>query len=81
MHYLYVIQSPCGRRVYVGQTSDLRRRMSEHQAMVKHRGWRLVYYEAYRETADAVRRERRLKHHGAGWRELKKRLMHSLKII
>ena len=49
--------------------------------MVKHRGWRLVYYEAYRETADAVRRKRRLKHHGAGWRELKKRLMHSLKMI
>ena len=37
--------------------------------------------EAYASAKDARRRERRLKQHGSGKVELKKRLQHSLKLV
>jgi predicted GIY-YIG superfamily endonuclease len=36
--------------------------------------WELVYYEAFPIKALALERERKLKHHGRGLLELKKRL-------
>ena len=57
----------------------LRRRMREHRN--EHRDWRLVYYEAYASERDARLRERRLKHHGSGKAELKKRLRDSLQPV
>jgi predicted GIY-YIG superfamily endonuclease len=60
-----------------GFTPDLRRRMREHRH--EHRGWLVYYYcEAYASEKDARLREQRLKHHGSGKVELKKRLQHSL---
>ena len=76
MYYVYMLQSPKADDVYIGFTPDLRRRMREHRS--EHRNWRLIYYEAYASEEDARRRERRLKHHGSGKAELKKRLISSL---
>ena len=78
MFYVYLLQGAGGEDIYIGYTNDLRRRFKEHQALPKHIGWKLVYYEAYRSEFDARERERRLKHHGSGAVELKKRLEHSL---
>ena len=36
--------------------------------------WKLVYYEAYEQKSDALRREKKLKHHARGLIELKKRI-------
>jgi hypothetical protein len=52
---------------------------AKHQSTA-HPGWRLIYYEAYLKESDARNRERRLKHHGSGIVELKKRLQGSLGI-
>lgn len=41
--------------------------------------WKLIYYEAYRDKKDALVREQKLKHHGKGFAELKKRFVYSLK--
>ena len=50
MYYVYVLKSLAG-RVYIGYTTDLTRRMKEHQgkrsAYTKNDEWHLVYYEAY----------------------------------
>lgn len=70
MHYTYVLQSETDRGLYIGYTANLRRRLKEHQVglafATSYRGpWRLIYYEAYLEEADARGREEFLKS-GAG---------------
>lgn len=84
MFYVYIIQNDISRELYIGYTSDLRRRVVEHNKLGKKHTtrkegvWSVVYYEAYKSQADAVQRELRLKKHGSGKRELYKRLTQSL---
>jgi len=78
VYYIYLLQSPKADDIYIGFTPDLRRRMREHRS--EHPHWNLIYYEAYASEKDARLRERRLKHHGSGKVELKKRLQHSFQL-
>ncbi len=83
MFYVYVLQSETDAGWYIGFSTDLRRRLKEHQAgksfATSYRGpWRLIYYEAYLEEADALGREKYLKS-GGGRRFLKAQLKHHLK--
>jgi predicted GIY-YIG superfamily endonuclease len=78
MCYVYLLQSPKAEDIYSGFTPDLRRRMREHR--IEHPDWKLVYYEVYASEKDARLREPRLKHHGSGKVELKKRLQHSFEL-
>ena len=82
MCYVYVLQSESDEGFYIGFSTDLRRRLKEHQAgksfATSYRGrWRLIYYEAYLEEADALGREKYLKS-GGGRRFLKAQLKHQL---
>ena len=66
MFTTYVLRSTTTRRLYTGSTSDLARRLQQHNADVsastKHRGpWELVHQETFASLAEAVRRERYLK--------------------
>lgn len=79
MHYVYLIYSTRLSEFYIGQTSDLKKRFESHNqanniATKDGVPWRLVYYEAFPTKGDAIRRERRLKHHGKGLSELKRRI-------
>ena len=84
MHYVYVIQHDRTKEIYVGYTTDIKARLRTHNARgekstTRTAGtWRIVYLEIYRSEQDARNREQRLKHHGSGLRELKKRITHSL---
>ena len=86
MYYIYVLfneKADSEKKFYLGYTNDLRRRVAEHnQGMsqwTKRFGpWRLIYYEAYASMEDAMDRERKLKSHGKGIQELKKRLRKSI---
>jgi len=54
MFYVYVLQSESDDGLYIGFSTDLRRRLKEHRAgaafATSYRGpWRLIYYEAYLE--------------------------------
>ena len=78
MFYVYVLRSKADSGFYIGYTNNLRIGLKEHRAgrsfATAHRGpWKLVYYEAYIEHADALGRERYLKS-GAGRRFLKAQL-------
>src|SRR5438552_16642669 len=79
MYYVYILQSPKADDIYIGSSTDLRSRMRKHRS--EHRDWRLIYYEAYASEKDARRREKRLKQHGSGKVELKKRLQHRLNLV
>ena len=69
--------------MYVGYTSDLQRRLKEHNQnesnyTKKYGPWELVYCEGYKSEKDAHSREQSLKLHAQGLRRLKERLRYSL---
>ena len=69
--------------IYIGSTNDLHKRLREHnngksRSTKRYIPWELVYYEAYISEVDAREREKKLKHHGKGLAELKKRIKNSL---
>jgi len=79
MHYVYLLYSRKKSRFYIGETSDLRRRLSEHNegktfSTRTDRPWEVVYYEAYVSKQAALVRERRLKQYGKGLAQLKNRI-------
>jgi GIY-YIG catalytic domain/Phage integrase, N-terminal SAM-like domain len=52
MFYVYMLQSESDDGLYIGRTTDLRRRLKAHQSgesfATSYRGpWKLIYYEAY----------------------------------
>jgi putative endonuclease len=58
MFYVYVLHSARDNGFYIGYSTDLKRRLSEHKRgasfATKSRGpWKLIYYEAYTEREDA----------------------------
>jgi len=82
MFYVYILRSESDDGFYIGFSTDLRRRMKEHQEgksfATSYRGpWRLIYYEAYLEEQDAIGREKFLKS-GGGRRFLMAQPKHSL---
>ncbi len=77
MFYTYILKSLAQDRYYYGLTSDLNRRIKEHNSgRVKstkaRRPWKLHYYEAYRTRSAAQRRERFFKKR-SGYRWLRAR--------
>ena len=80
MFYVYMLKSPKTGQIYVGFTGDLKRRFAEHQKLQRHKGWRLIYYEAYSDHDDAAERERKLKSYGSSLQKLKTRLHRSLNL-
>ena len=84
MFFTYVIQSKKDGRFYTGSTSDLRKRLNEHNTgkvrSTKSRGpFVLIYYEACLDKQDALAREKYLKS-GMGKRYLKNRLKRFLSL-
>ncbi|MBI4128915.1 MAG: GIY-YIG nuclease family protein [Parcubacteria group bacterium] len=78
MEYVYVLQSQKDRMLYVGWTTDLRRRIEKHNSgrVFSTRSrcpFTLLYYEACHDREDAKRREKYLKT-AWGKRYLKRRL-------
>ena len=64
MFYVYLLQSEL--RIYVGLTSNLKRRFKEHNSgqnlsTKAYLPWELIFYEAYNNRHDASRREKYLK--------------------
>ena len=77
MFYVYVLMNPKTGSLYYGFSANLRQRVAEHHKMVKHAGWKLVYYEAYWNEQDARNRERMLKQYGVARGHLKQRIARS----
>ena len=83
MFYVYLIQSKEDKKLYIGLTNNLKRRIKEHNNgmtfSTKYRTpFRIIYYEAYFSRVDAEVRERKLKQFKNSYTELKKRLKNSL---
>jgi putative endonuclease len=66
MYYFYILKSTKDHRLYYGSTTDLKRRVSEHnRGLVTSTKYRspldLIYYEAYNQESLARKRERTIK--------------------
>ena len=66
MYYTYILQSDQDGTYYIGYTSDLERRISDHNSGLsrytsQNTPWRLVYFEAFESKTLAIKRERFLK--------------------
>lgn len=62
MFYVYILQSKKDDKFYIGLTNNVERRIAEHNAgeVLSTKGRRpfeLIFYEAYLNEKDAVRRE------------------------
>ena len=83
MYYVYLIKSKKHGKIYTGYTSDLRRRLAEHnrgKSVYTRNGipWQLVYYEAYASKEDARKRERSLKLRAKAYAQLRRRISKSI---
>ncbi len=66
MFYVYILKSEKNQELYIGYTSDLKRRIKEHNqglnfSTKRYIPWAIIYYEACIEESDARRREQYLK--------------------
>jgi len=79
MYWVYVLECSDDESWYIGYTSDLQKRVVEHQSgygsmtTSKKGGWGLIYCEGYLDINDAKGREVFLKS-GSGRKFLKKQL-------
>ena len=83
MYCVYVIKNLKFFSIYIGYTTDLKRRLVEHNSngspYTRNKGkWELVYCEAFKSRKDAQNREKMLKQHGSSFGHLKKRILNSL---
>lgn len=83
MYYVYLLKSEKDNKFYTGYTSDLKRRLLQHNhgenTSTAHRiPLKLVYYEAYASKDDAIIREQKLKQFKNGRTRLLDRLKNSL---
>ncbi len=83
MFYVYVLKTNSKDELYIGSTSDLKRRVLEHNkekvTSAKYKGpYKLIYYESYGVESDAHRREKMLKLRGQARNQLKLRLKDTL---
>ena len=82
MFYVYVLRSEVDGRLYIGQTADLKKRLSEHNtgqvpSTRRRIPLELLYYEAGTHRKDAFHREKYLKT-TYGHRYLRNRLKYGL---
>ncbi len=68
-YYTYILESDKDKSLYIGFTSDLRKRLKEHNTgkslYTRSRGpYKLIFFEGFTEEKDAIKREKYLK---SGW--------------
>ena len=69
MNYVYILQSVKDKNLYIGCTSDLKKRINIHndgrvESTKNRRPLKIIYYEAFLNRHDAFTREQWLK---TGW--------------
>lgn len=83
MFCLYILKSLKDGNLYIGSTSNLKRRLEEHNSgkvfLTKTRiPFELVYTEVYKAEKDARHREHNLKLRSNAFNQLKKRIRNSI---
>jgi len=68
MFYVYVIYNSSSRKIYIGQTNNLEKRLLEHNSKLGNHftakldgEWILIYKEDLNSRSEAIKREKQLK--------------------
>lgn len=82
MYHIYILQSQKDKSLYIGYTTNLKKRFLDHNnglslATKYKRPYKLIFYEAFLDRIDAKHREVYLKS-GWGLRSIKKLLKRSI---
>ena len=80
---MYVLKSNKDNKLYIGYTSDLKKRLKEHnlglvRSTKSRKPFTLIYYEAYQSKNEAKHREYSLKRRGKALSQLKQRITKSI---
>lgn len=73
-YFVYILASQTAGTLYVGMTSDLKKRIWEHKTKAaegfteKYHVQKLVYYEVYEGPENAILREKRMKKWNREWK-------------
>lgn len=83
--YVYILLSLKDKKLYIGLTSDLKKRLSEHAkgevlSTKNRRPFRMIHYEYFIDIGDAKQREEFLKS-GYGRKQLKMFLQKTLRYL
>ncbi|MFH1525997.1 MAG: GIY-YIG nuclease family protein [Bacteroidota bacterium] len=67
-YYTYVLYSSNFDKIYIGQTSDIIKRLPQHNAGLskhtkKYRPWEIIHTEEFSTRSEAMKREKELKSH------------------
>jgi putative endonuclease len=65
-YFVYILESEIDGRLYKGQTSDVEKRLTEHnsgktKSTKGYKPWKLVYFESYETRDEALLREKYFK--------------------
>ncbi len=67
MYHVYILTNKSNKVLYIGITNDIRRRINEHKSDLidgfskRYQTHKLVYFEEYKRSMDAIMREKQLK--------------------
>ena len=67
MYHVYILTNKSNKVIYIGITNDIRRRINEHKSDLidgfskRYQTHKLVYFEEYKRSMDAIMREKQLK--------------------
>ena len=66
MFFVYILQSSDSKHFYVGHTSNLQKRLDEHnlgnvKSSKKYLPWKIIYTETFNSKSEAYRRELKIK--------------------
>ncbi|MFH1622013.1 MAG: GIY-YIG nuclease family protein [Candidatus Omnitrophota bacterium] len=83
MHYIYLLKSIKDKELYTGFTSNLERRVKEHNkglvpSTKARKPFELIYFEGYKSERDARKRETNLKLRSRAFAQLRKCIVTSL---
>jgi putative endonuclease len=66
VYYVYLLKSQETKKIYTGYSKDLKKRLSQHKSKLVQStkglgNLELIYYEAFKDKRDAIRREKYFK--------------------
>jgi len=82
MYYFYIIQSLKNKKLYIGQTADLKKRLNEHNSgknlsTKPYIPYEVIFYSGFKNKVDCISCEKYFKT-TAGWKRIKKMLQNTL---
>ena len=83
MYQVYILKSIKDKKLYIGYTHNLIKRIKEHNSKLNTSTkslspLKLIYYEAYYDRQDAIKRESNLKLHAKALTQLLRRIRNSM---